>query len=94
MTVFCGYLPGKILIPFLDNFFREGWTAVYRFSLTLLTLWEEDFLKLDDIAFVSRLVHSLREDFPFDKATIFGMAYSTRISELFGKKYEHVIALE
>ena len=57
MTCFCGYLPGKILLPFLDNFFREGWTAVYRFALTLLSLWEEKFLALNDIAFISRNVH-------------------------------------
>lgn len=94
MTIFCGYLPGKILLPFLDNFFREGWTAVYRFALTLLTLWEEEFLKLNDIAFISRKVHSLREDFVFDKAEIFSMAYSARINALFGKDYCNVIALE
>lgn len=57
MTLFCGYFPNKILLPFMDNFFREGWTAVYRFALTLLILWEEEFLRLNDIAFISRLVH-------------------------------------
>ena len=87
MTVFCGYFPSKILLPFLDNFFHEGWTAVYRFSLAMLTLWEEEFLRLNDIAFISRLVHSLREDFDFDKAKIFGMAYSPEITDLFGPNY-------
>ena len=94
MTIFCGYLPGKVLIPFLDNFFREGWTALYRFSLTLLTLWEDQFLQLDDIAFISRLVHTLRDDFNFDRTVIFTMAYSAEISMLFGKNYEHVVSLE
>jgi len=84
MTIFCGYFPSKILLPFLDNFFREGWTAVYRFALAMLTLWEEEFLKLNDIAFISRLVHSLREDYVFDKAQIFRVAYSPEINELFG----------
>ena len=84
MTVFCGYFPSKILLPFLDNFFHEGWTAVYRFSLTMLTLWEEEFLKLNDIAFISRLVHTLREDFDFNKEKIFTMAYSEEITEIFG----------
>ena len=94
MTIFCGYFPSKILLPFLDNFFYEGWTAVYRFSLTMLGLWEEEFLKLNDIAFISRLVHSLREEFDFDKTKIFSMAYSKEITELFGTNYSHVIALE
>jgi len=67
MTLFCGYFPSRILLPFLDNFFREGWTAVYRFALALLIIWEDEFLKLEDIAFISRLVHKLREDFIFDK---------------------------
>lgn len=80
MTIFCGYFPSKILLPFLDNFFYEGWTAVYRFSLTMLGLWEEEFLKLNDIAFISRLVHSLREEFDFDKSKIFSMAYSKEIT--------------
>ena len=94
MTIFCGYFPSKILLPFLDNFFHEGWTAVYRFALTMLTLWEEEFLKLNDIAFISRLVHSLREDYDFDKKVIFDMAYSKEITDLFGPKYSHVISLE
>ena len=71
MTLFCGYFPAKVLLPFLDNFFREGWTAVYRFSLALLILWEDEFLKLNDIAFISRLLHKLREDFNLDKNQIF-----------------------
>ena len=94
MTIFCGYFPSKILLPFLDNFFREGWTAVYRFALTMLGLWEEDFIALNDIAYVSRHVHSLREDFVFDKAEIFRLAYSPRINVLFGQNYCNVIRLE
>ena len=94
MTIFCGYFPAKILLPFLDNFFHEGWTAVYRFALTMLSLWEEEFLKLNDIAFISRLVHSLREDYEFNKAEIFDMAYSKEITGLFGTNYSHVLHLE
>ena len=94
MTLFCGYFPSKVLLPFLDNFFREGWTAVYRFALSLLILWEEEFVKLNDIAFISRLVHQLREDFTFDKDQLFSLAYSREINSLFGKNYCEVIALE
>lgn len=94
MTLFCGYFPNKILLPFLDNFFSEGWTAVYRFSLAMLTIWEDEFLKLNDIAFISRLVHSLREDFVFNKQQIFGLAYSQEITSLFGKGYSNILDLE
>ena len=94
MTIFCGYFPSKILLPFLDNFFHEGWTAMYRFALAMLSIWEEDFLELNDIAFIARRINSLREDFTFDKATIFGLAYSKEITDLFGVNYSQVIAYE
>ena len=51
-------------------------------------------MKLNDIAFISRLVHTLREDFDFNKEKIFTMAYSEEITEIFGENYSHVIALE
>ena len=60
----------------MDNFFHEGWPSIYRFSLALLTLWEEEFLALNDISFVALKVHSLREDFVFDKIKIFEIAQS------------------
>lgn len=94
MTLFCGYFPSRILLPFMDNFFREGWTAVYRFALTLLIIWEDDFLELNDIAFIARHVNQLRENFSFDKAKIFGVAYSKEMTAVFGKNYSVVIALE
>ena len=67
---------------------------MYRFALAMLIMWEEEFLKLNDIAFISRHVHKLREECVFDKAQIFALAYSREINCLFGKNYCVVIALE
>lgn len=44
MTFFTGYFPINLILPVLDNFFADGWPAIYRFSLALLSLLETDFL--------------------------------------------------
>ena len=74
MTLFTGYFPSHIMLPVLDNFFYEGWPSIYRFALALLSLWEEEFLALNDIAFVSKKVHTLREEFSFNKRQLFEIA--------------------
>ena len=51
----------------------------------MLKLWEDEFLTLNDIAYVARKVHELREDFTIKKETLFKVAYSPEIDRLFGK---------
>ena len=94
MTLFAGYFPTKILIYVLDNFFKEGWSAIYRVSIALLKLWEEEFLTLNDIAYVARKVHELREDFTIEKETLFKVAYSPAINKLFGENNSKLVSLE
>ena len=94
MTLFAGYFPNKILIFVFDNFFKEGWPAIYRLSIALLKLWEEEFLTLNDIAYVARKLHELREDFTIEKETLFKLAYSPENDRLFGKNNCHLVKLE
>ena len=84
MTLFAGYFPYKMFIPVIDNFFREGWPAIYRMSLALLKLWENEFLQLNDIAFVAKKLYELREDFNIKPETLFTLAYSPSIDKAFG----------
>ena len=84
MTLFAGYFPYKMFIPVIDNFFREGWPAIYRMSLALLKLWEKEFLQLNDIAFVAKKLYELREDFNIKAETLFTLAYSPSIDKAFG----------
>ena len=36
MTLFTGFFSYNVVMPILDNFFLEGWTAIYRISLALM----------------------------------------------------------
>ena len=94
MTLFAGYFPYRMFIPVIDNFFREGWPAIYRVSIALLKLWEKEFLQLNDIAFVAKKVYELREDFNVNKDALFSLAYDPVITKLFGNDNEHLTRYE
>jgi len=38
MTLFNGYLPYSATLAVLDNFFLEGWPAIYRVTLAILKM--------------------------------------------------------
>ena len=44
MTLFTGFFSYNIVMPILDNFFLEGWTAIYRISLALMQVLQQNFL--------------------------------------------------
>ena len=94
MTLFAGYFPYKLFIIVLDNFFKEGWPAIYRISLALLKMWEKEFLELNDMIFVAKKMNDLRENFTIDKVALLKLAYSPSIDKLFGKDNEHLVHLE
>ena len=45
MTLFSGFFGYNVVMPILDNFFLEGWPAVYRVSLILMRRLEPNILK-------------------------------------------------
>ena len=61
-------------------------------------MWEDEFLELNDISFVSRKVHSLREEFNLDRNRLFEIAQSEAMDTLFdgpkGEKHQHLAHLE
>ena len=62
MTLFAGYFPYKMFIPVMDNFFREGWTAIYRISLALLKMWESELAEvLKDVKVPILPIHIARK---------------------------------
>jgi len=51
MTLFCGfflYATPSLIVQILDNFFLDGWPAIYRISVALLRILEPKLLCLDD----------------------------------------------
>lgn len=53
MTLFNGYLSYKVILTVMDNFFLDGWAAIYRVSIAILKIYEQEFLKLPDMSFVA-----------------------------------------
>lgn len=45
MCFFCGYLNQEQSAAVIDNFVLEGWPAIYRISIALLRLYEDDLLE-------------------------------------------------
>ena len=40
MTLFTNFLTFGLVMPILDNFFLEGWVAIYRFALAMICFME------------------------------------------------------
>ena len=62
MTLFCGYLSHKVVLAILDNFFLEGWPAIYRVSLAIIKKYQQDFLSLQEFTLIAQKVQRLREE--------------------------------
>ena len=62
MTLFTGYLPYDLLMPILDNFFLEGWSAIYRVSIALLELLAPKFLEHNDMGMIAQTINNLRQE--------------------------------
>ena len=62
MTLFCGYLSHKVVLTILDNFFLEGWPAIYRVSLAIIKKYQSEFLSIQEFSLVAQKVHKLREE--------------------------------
>ena len=62
MTLFNGYLSYPVVLAVMDNFFLDGWSAIYRVSIAILKLYQEEFLKLPDMSFVAQKVQKIREE--------------------------------
>jgi hypothetical protein len=55
MTLFCGFFNCKDLQnQILDNFFLDGWPAIYRISLTILRKLEPELITLDDVGQIAK----------------------------------------
>jgi hypothetical protein len=53
MTLFCGYLSHKVVLVILDNFFLEGWPAIYRVSLAIIKKYQHEFLSLQEFTLIA-----------------------------------------
>ena len=62
MTLFCGYLSHKVVLAILDNFFLEGWPAIYRVSLAIVKRCQAELLALQEFTLLAQKVHKLREE--------------------------------
>lgn len=62
MPLFHGFLSHQACLAVMDNFFQEGWPAIYKVALAILRMHEADFLKLDELTLVAQKVSRLRED--------------------------------
>ena len=52
MTLFCGFFlvtTNGLAHAILDNFFLDGWPALYRISLTILRILEPELILMNDI---------------------------------------------
>jgi hypothetical protein len=56
MTLFSGYLSYKVVLAVFDNFFLEGWPAIFRLALAILKIHQEEFLKLSELTLVAAKV--------------------------------------
>jgi hypothetical protein len=62
MTLFCGYLSHRVVLVILDNFFLEGWPAIYRVSLAIIKKYQKEFLSLQEFTLIAQKVQRLREE--------------------------------
>ena len=47
MTLYSNFLPLRLMPFVLDNFFLEGWIAVYRIAISVLKELESDMMDMD-----------------------------------------------
>ena len=64
MTLFCGFFfvsTNGLAYAILDNFFLDGWPALYRVSLTILRILEPELILMDDIGRIAARMQILRQ---------------------------------
>ena len=59
MTLFTGFFGYNVVMPILDNFFLEGWPAIYRVSLILMRKLQANILKCSSRERISILIKSM-----------------------------------
>jgi len=62
MTLFTNFLTFNLVMPILDNFFLEGWTALYRIALAMMCFMEKDILKCRDVGDIAMLLRELNNN--------------------------------
>jgi len=64
MTLFCGFFLWKangLALAILDNFFLDGWPALYRISLTILKILEPELILINDIGKIAARIQILKK---------------------------------
>ena len=64
ITLFCGYFQTEMAASVLDNFVLEGWPAIYRISVALLRLFEQDLLLATEFHELIQLLGSMNQPDP------------------------------
>jgi len=64
ITLFSGYFPTEMAASVLDNFVLEGWPAIYRISVALLRLFEQDLLLATEFHELIQLLGSMNQPDP------------------------------
>jgi hypothetical protein len=87
---YCGYFPDHIAVNVVDNFILDGWPAIYRITLSLLRLYEDEIMFCTNLLEVSELFETLKSGEDPKLASLFEVAVNEVLDldlELFELNY-------